>query len=75
MVVLGGGNQPAATALERRRLAPPSTLGLVPHMELSGLGVGGVEGRQPIDLVGGHVEAGVLHFQRIEDAFAQERLE
>ena len=43
-------------------------------MELPGLRVRGVQRRQPVDLVGRHVEGGVLQPQRLEDAVAQEVL-
>jgi hypothetical protein len=44
VIVVDGGVQPAATALERRRPAVTAALGLVPDVELTGLRVGAYSG-------------------------------
>jgi hypothetical protein len=44
-------------------------------LERAGLSIDPVAGRQPVELRGRHAESGVLHAERLEDAFTEERLQ
>src|SRR5437588_8006722 len=73
-IVVDGGNQSPGSRREGRWAAPLASLGLIIDDELPAFGVGPVAGRQPVERCRRHAETGVLHAERPEDAFSEERL-
>ena len=71
MIVVHGRDLAAAAGLECRRLREEAALGLVHDRRLAGR-VGAVHGRQPVELFARHVEAGVLHAERLEQPLLHE---
>ena len=73
VVVLGGGDHAAAARRHgglRGVVAGPAAGGRI--SEQLAVGAGAVERREAVALVGGHVEARVVHAQRTEDVVAHE---
>ena len=73
--VVDGRDEPSAPGGKRRRTAPLATLGLVVDHGLAGHEVGPIFDRKPLELLRRNAEVGVGHPERLEEAFAQERVE
>jgi hypothetical protein len=65
-VVVDGRDQATSAGREGGRAAPLATLGLVVDLEQPGLVIGPVAGRETVELVRRHAEAGVLHTERLD---------
>ncbi len=72
--VADGRHESARTRRERGRRAPLAVW-FVGELERAGFEVGRVARRETVELVGGHAESRVVHPERFEDAFAEERVE
>src|SRR5207245_6870942 len=72
-IVVDRGDQPATGRRECGWAAPFATLGFVIEPQRPGLRIDLVAGGQPVDLRRGHTEPGVLHAERLEDAFSEDR--
>src|SRR5579863_8418438 len=73
-IVVAGRNQSSSSRREGRRAAPLTTHGLIIDGKLSARGIGPGAGCQAVERCLRHAETGVLHAERLEEAFAQERL-
>ena len=74
-VVIDRRDEPASARFEGR-LGPPGTVRhVVKNVQRVRLTIEEVERRQAVEFFGRHVEGGVFHAERIEDALAQERAE
>src|SRR6266568_264307 len=74
-VVVDGRNQSSSARWKCRRARPLAALCIVIDLNLSAYEIGPIAGRKPVEFVTRHAETSVLHAERLEDAFSQERLQ
>ena len=72
--VVDGRHQAVAAAGERRRRGPLA-VGRVVDGALAGVGVGAVDGPEPVAVGLGHEEAGVVHAERLEHPLGEHDVE
>src|SRR5438034_9266473 len=74
-IVIDGRYQSSGTRRERGSASPLAFASVVIDVERAGSGIARIAAGQSVELFGRHAERRILHVERPEDSFAQERLE